>query len=230
MEKRIESEDLNFEKNSSDNMINDFDLIQSCDVSGFVKEEARAILLYKSKVTEEDVVLDINCGIGELTAEFSNLAKEVIAIDKSPISMDLTKENLKQNGSKENVKLIENDAKNMLEYLDNFDIAILRCDEEELIEELLEKIHKNINSKGRIFIISNLLNIQYTAIEALDKLGYNPQITNISISRGLLLNKGIKMESLNPTAIINHENMTIFTKEIIWKKKSVITATIWNLT
>ncbi len=224
MEKRIESEDLNFEKNSSDNMINDFDLIQSCDVSGFVKEEARAILLYKSKVTEEDVVLDINCGIGELTAEFSNLAKEVIAIDKSPISMDLTKENLKQNGSKENVKLIENDAKNMLEYLDNFDIAILRCDEEELIEELLEKIHKNINSKGRIFIISNLLNIQYTAIEALDKLGYNPQITNISISRGLLLNKGIKMESLNPTA------MTIFTKEIIWKKKSVITATIWNLT
>ncbi len=203
MEKRIESEDLNFEKNSSDNMINDFDLIQSCDVSGFVKEEARAILLYKSKVTEEDVVLDINCGIGELTAEFSNLAKEVIAIDKSPISMDLTKENLKQNGSKENVKLIENDAKNMLEYLDNFDIAILRCDEEELIEELLEKIHKNINSKGRIFIISNLLNIQYTAIEALDKLGYNPQITNISISRGLLLNKGIKMESLNPTAIIS---------------------------
>ena len=203
MEKRIESEDLNFEKNSSDNMINDFDLIQSCDVSGFVKEEARAILLYKSKVTEEDVVLDINCGIGELTAEFSNLAKEVIAIDKSPISMDLTKENLKQNGSKENVKLIENDAKNMLEYLDNFDIAILRCDEEELIEELLEKIHKNINSKGRIFIISNLLNIQYTAIEALDKLGYNPQITNISISRGLLLKKGIKMDSLNPTAIIS---------------------------
>ena len=184
-------------------MINDFDLIQNCDVSGFVKEEARAILLYKSKVTEEDVVLDINCGIGELTSEFSNLAKEVIAIDKSPISMDLTKENLKQNGSKENVKLIENDAKNMLEYLDNFDIAILRCDEEELIEELLEKIHKNINSKGRIFIISNLLNIQYTAIEALDKLGYNPQITNISISRGLLLNKGIKMESLNPTAIIS---------------------------
>ena len=203
MEKRIESEDLNFEKNSSDNMINDFDLIQSCDVSGFVKEEARAILLYKSKVTEEDVVLDINCGIGELTAEFSNLAKEVIAIDKSPISMDLTKENLKQNGSKENVKLIENDAKNMLEYLENFDIAILRWESEELIEELLEKIHKNINSKGRIFIISNLLNIQYTAIEALDKLGYNPQITNISISRGLLLNKGIKMESLNPTAIIS---------------------------
>lgn len=197
--------DLGFEKkkNSSDNMINDFDLIQSCDVSGFVKEEARAILLYKSKVTEEDVVLDINCGIGELTSEFSNLAKEVIAIDKSPISMDLTKENLKQNGSKENVKLIENDAKNMLEYLDNFDIAILRCDDEELIEELLEKIHKNINSKGRIFIISNLLNIQYTAIEALDQLGYNPQITNISISRGLLLNKGIKMESLNPTAIIS---------------------------
>ena len=197
--------DLGFEKkkNSIDNMINDFDLIQSCDVSGFVKEEARAILLYKSKVTEEDVVLDINCGIGELTSEFSNLAKEVIAIDKSPISMDLTKENLKQNGSKENVKLIENDAKNMLEYLDNFDIAILRCDDEELIEELLEKIHKNINSKGRIFIISNLLNIQYTAIEALDKLGYNPQITNISISRGLLLNKGIKMESLNPTAIIS---------------------------
>ena len=204
MEKRIRIR-LNFQnkKNPSDNMINDFDLIQSCDVSGFVKEEARAILLYKSKVTEEDVVLDINCGIGELTSEFSNLAKEVIAIDKSPISMDLTKENLKQNGSKENVKLIENDAKNMLEYLENFDIAILRCDDEELIEALLEKIHKNINSKGRIFIISNLLNIQYTAIEALDKLGYNPQITNISISSGLLLNKRIKMVSLNPTAIIS---------------------------
>lgn len=184
-------------------MINDFDLIQSCDVSGFVKEEARAILLYKSKATSEDVVLDINCGIGELAAEFSNLAKEVIAIDKSPISMDLTRENLRQNGNEKNVKLIENDPANMLEYLDNFDIAVLRCDEEELIEDLLEKIHRNINSNGRIFIISNLLNIQYRAIEALDKLGYNPQITNISISRGLLLNKGVKMESQNPTAIIS---------------------------
>ena len=184
-------------------MINDFDLIQSCDVSGFVKEEARAILLYKSKVGSEDVVLDINCGIGELTAEFSNLAKEVIAIDKSPIALDLSKENLRQNGNREKVKLIENDAKNMIEYLENFDIAILRCDEEEIIEELLNKIHKNINSKGRIFIISNLLNIQYKTLKVLDELGYNPQITEIGISRGLLLNKGIKLESQNPIAIIS---------------------------
>ena len=58
-------------------MINDFDLLTTCDISGFLKEEIRSIIIYKSDVKDSDIVLDINCGVGEISSEFSNLAQKV---------------------------------------------------------------------------------------------------------------------------------------------------------
>ena len=105
-------------------MINDFDLLTTCDISGFIKEEIRSILIYKSDVKSSDIVLDINCGVGEVSSEFSNLAQKVYAIDESPQAITISQENIKKHGNIDNVELMEEDGLSAIEKIENFDIGI----------------------------------------------------------------------------------------------------------
>ena len=183
-------------------MINDFDFLNSCDISGFLKEEIRSILLYKSDVKDSDIVLDINCGVGEISSEYSNIAQKVYAIDESMQAITISEKNIKKHGDIDKVELINANALSAMENLDNFDIAILKAKNDNH-KEILEKIHEKINSKGRILILSNILDYEVAIVKKLDELNYNPQITQINISKRLLLNKGIKLESQNPMTIIS---------------------------
>ena len=183
-------------------MINDFDFLTTCDISGFLKEEIRSILLYKSNVKDTDIVLDINCGVGEISTEFSNIAQKVYAIDESIQAITISEENIKKHGHIDNVELVNESELSAIEKIDDFDIAILKAKNENF-NEIIEKVHEKINSKGRILILSNILDYEVAIVKKLDKLNYNPQITQINISKGLLLNKGIKLESQNPMTIIS---------------------------
>ena len=183
-------------------MINDFDFLTTCDISGFLKEEIRSVLIYKSDVKESDIVLDINCGVGEISTEFSKLAQKVYAIDESTQAITISKENIKKHGNIDNVELINEDELSAIEKIENFDIAILKAKNDNS-NELLEKIHQKINSKGRILLLTNILDYEVDMVKKLDELNYNPQITQINISKGILLNKGIKMENQNPMTLIS---------------------------
>lgn len=183
-------------------MINDFDFLTTCDISGFLKEEIRPILIYKSDVKESDIILDINCGVGEVSTEFSKLAQKVYAIDESTQAIAISQKNIKKYGNIDNVEFINEDELSAIEKIDNFDIAILKAKNENY-NEILEKIHQKINSKGRILILTNILDYEVDIVKKLDELNYNPQITQINISKGILLNKGIKMESQNPMILIS---------------------------
>ena len=183
-------------------MINDFDFLTTCDISGFLKEEVRSILLYKSNVKDTDIVLDINCGVGEISTEFSNLAQKVYAIDESTQAITISEENIKKHGNIDKVELINENELSAIEKIDDFDIAILKAKNENF-NEIIDKIHEKINSKGRILILSNILDYEVAIVKKLDELNYNLQITQINISKGLLLNKGIKLESQNPITIIS---------------------------
>ena len=108
-------------------MINDFDLLTTCDISGFLKEEIRSILIYKSDVNDSDIVLDINCGVGEISSEFSNLAQKVYAIDESPQAITISQENIKKHGNIDNVELMNENELSAIEKIENFDIAILHA-------------------------------------------------------------------------------------------------------
>ena len=186
----------------SEKMINDFDFLTTCDISGFLKEEIRSILLYKSNFKDTDIVLDINCGVGEISAEFSNLAQKVYAIDESLQAITISEENIKKHGNIDKVELINENELSAIEKIDDFDIAILKAKNENF-NEIIDKINEKINSKGRILILSNILDYEVAIVKKLDELNYNPQITQINISKGLLLNKGIKLESQNPMTIIS---------------------------
>ena len=52
-------------------MIKDQDFIKNPKVPGPTKEEVRCIVICKSGVKPEDVVVDIGCGTGGLTLEFA---------------------------------------------------------------------------------------------------------------------------------------------------------------
>lgn len=184
-----------------ENMINDFDLLTTCDISGFLKEEIRSILIYKSDVKDSDIVLDINCGVGEISSEFSNLAQKVYAIDESPQAITISQNNIEKHGNIDNVEMINEDGLSAIEKIENFDIAILHAKNDKY-NEIIDIIHEKINSKGRILILTNILDIEVNVVNKLDELNYNPQITQINISKGQLLYKGIKMESQNPMTII----------------------------
>lgn len=185
-------------------MINDFDLLTTCDISGFSKEEIRSILIYKSDVKDTDIVLDINCGVGEISTEFSNLAKKAYAIDESMQAIAISEKNIKKHGSIDKVELINENPLSAIEKIDDFDIAILKAKEGNY-NEIIEKVHEKINPKGRMLILTNILDFEVNMINKLDELNYNPQITHINISNGLLLNKGIKLESQNPMTVISVE-------------------------
>ena len=182
-------------------MINDFDFLTTCDISGFLKEEIRSILIYKSDIKDTDVVLDINCGVGEVSSEFSNLCEKVYAIDDSVQAIAISEKNIKKHGNIDKVELINQDPLSAMERLNDFDVAILKAKNDDF-DEILEKIHENINSKGRILILTNILDYEVNIVKKLDELIYNPQITQVNISKGQLLNKGIKLESQNPMTLI----------------------------
>ncbi|WP_295618294.1 methyltransferase [uncultured Methanobrevibacter sp.] len=183
-------------------MINDFDFRTTCDISGFLKEEIRSIVLYKSDVKDSDIVLDINCGVGEISTEFSKLAQKVYAIDESEQAATISQENIRKHGNIDKVEIINEDELSAIEKIENFDIGIIKAKKDNYIEVIF-KVHEKINSKGRIVILTNILDFEVNIVNELSQMNYNPKITQINISNGILLNKGIKMESQNPMTIIS---------------------------
>ncbi|MGN0177687.1 MAG: precorrin-6Y C5,15-methyltransferase (decarboxylating) subunit CbiT [Methanobrevibacter sp.] len=182
-------------------MLNDNDFIKSCDVPGPTKEAIRAIILYKSGVTSNDKVVDCGCGTGGITCEFSQRAGEVISIDTNPEAIEITSKNLKKFGLGYNVTLINDDGSKALKNIKDIDIAIVGGSGRQL-EDILNIIHENLNSKGRIIITSILIDTKIEAINKLKDLGYNPKIMEINVSNGRVLDRGVLMISENPIAII----------------------------
>ncbi len=57
-------------------MIQDHEFISFKEVPGPTKEEIRCLLLCKSEVSNEDIVVDIGCGTGGITTDFAKVAKK----------------------------------------------------------------------------------------------------------------------------------------------------------
>ena len=182
-------------------MLEDKDFIKSCDVPGPTKEAIRAIIVYKSGVTSEDKVVDCGCGTGGITCEFSQRAREVISIDTNPEAIEMTSRNLEKFGLGDNVTLINDNGSNALNDIEDIDIAIVGGSGREL-EDILDIVHEKLNSKGRIIITAILVDTKVEAINKLKDLGYNPQIMEVNVSNGRVLDRGIMMISENPIAII----------------------------
>lgn len=183
-------------------MIEDHEFISSKDVPGPTKEEIRCLLLCKSEVSSDDIVVDIGCGTGGITTDFAKIAKKVISIDKNPNAIELTSKNIKKHDVFENVDLIENDAISALKSIENFDIAIIGGSGGDL-DEILELVFSKLNKNGRIIVTGILIETKYAAIKKLKSLGLEPKVVEVNISRGKSIGLGMMMLAENPISIIS---------------------------
>ena len=183
-------------------MLNDMDFITTCDVPGPSKEAVRAIVLYKADVKDSDVVVDVGCGTGGFTCEFAPISKKIYSIDTNPEAIKLTEKNLKKFKIDGDITFINDDGANALKSIDNIDVAIIGGSGRKL-NEILELVDTKLKSKGRIVITAILVDTKVEAINKLKELGYNPQIMEINVSKGRVLDRGIMMMGENPIAIIS---------------------------
>lgn len=182
-------------------MILDNDFITSKDVPGPTKEEIRCLVICKSNVSSDDVVVDIGCGTGGLTLEFAKRAKKVYAVDKNAKALDLTLKNLKKHSLDHKVNIIHKDALEALKDVSEFDILMIGGSGGDL-PLIIEEGYKKLNNSGRILLTSILLETPIDAVKTLKKLDMKIEVVNVSISKGQLIERGTMMLANNPISIV----------------------------
>lgn len=183
-------------------MIKDDDFIKNPHIPGPSKEEVRCLVMCKSQPSENDVVVDVGCGTGGLTLEFAKRAKKVYAVDKNPHALETTRLNLEKYQLKEKVELIEGYAPQVFEDITEFDILMVGGSSGELPSIIKEGYHK-LKDNGRIIVNSILLETRLEAIKAVTELKLVPDVVEVSISKGKIIDRGTMMIAQNPITIIS---------------------------
>lgn len=187
-------------------MIKDNDFIKDPDIPGPTKEEIRCLVMCKSQVSREDTVVDIGCGTGGLTVEFSRRAGKVYAVDKNPQALKITRLNLEKQGLLDNVELVDAHAPQVLEDLPSFDILMVGGSSGEL-PAIIKEGYGKLKDNGRIIVTSILLETRVKAVETMKELGLVPEVVDVSISKGRILEGGTLMTAQNPITIISTQKI-----------------------
>ena len=182
-------------------MFRDSDFKTSPNVPGPTKEEIRCLVICKSNVKKDDIVLEIGCGTGGLTLEFAKKSKKVYSVDKNSEAVKLTRQNLLEHGLVGKVDLFEEDALSIIESVPKFDILMIGGSGGDL-SHIIEKATSKLNPGGRIIITAILMETKTEAISKLKESGYNVEIVEVNISKGRIIDRGTMMFSQNPIAII----------------------------
>jgi len=182
-------------------MIPDNDFITHEGVPGPTKEEIRCLVMCKSGVSKDDIVVDIGCGTGGLTLEFAKRAKKVYAVDKNINALNITEKNLKKHDLDKKVNLIHEDALEALKDTKNFDILMIGGSGGDL-SSIIKEGYNKLNSGGKIVVTSILIETPVEAIKTMKNLQMTVDIVNISISKGKIMDRGTMMLAKNPIIIV----------------------------
>ncbi|MGB9937204.1 MAG: precorrin-6Y C5,15-methyltransferase (decarboxylating) subunit CbiT [Methanobacterium sp.] len=182
-------------------MIPDNEFITIKGIPGPTKEEIRCIVMCKSSVSHDDVVVDIGCGTGGLTLEFAKRAKKVYAVDTNKMALTLTFKNLEKHKLEHKVELIHDNGHEALKNIENLDILIIGGSGGDL-PLIIKEGFKKLNDGGRILITSILLETPVEAIKTMHELKLMSEVINISVSKGKMLKRGTMMLANNPITII----------------------------
>lgn len=180
----------------------DDDFIKTEKVPGPTKEEIRALVISKVRLTDEDVVVDIGCGTGGLTLEFAKRARKVFSIDIDPKAINTTRCNLEKFGLQNKVELIENEGLAALDDLEDFTKLMIGGSGGNL-DNIIETGYLKLPIGGRIIITSIVLETATDAVQMLKELGAEPEVVTINVSRGTVLERGVMMKALNPITIVS---------------------------
>jgi cobalt-precorrin-6B (C15)-methyltransferase len=183
-------------------MIPDVNFIKNPNIPGPTKEEIRCLVICKSRVKPEDIVVDIGSGTGGLTVEFAKKAKMVYSIDKNPDAITITKLNLEKHDVINKVHIIQGNAPEALCDIPNFDILMIGGSSGEL-SSIIKEGYNKLKDGGRIVVTSILIETRVEAVKKLLSLGLTPNIVDVSISKGRIMERGTLMMANNPVTIIS---------------------------
>ncbi len=182
-------------------MIPDDEFIKHENVPGPTKEEIRCIVMCKSNVSPDNIVVDIGCGTGGLTLEFARRSHLVYAVDKNLEALDTTEKNLKKHNLDKKVQLIHGDALEALKNIETFDILMIGGSGGDL-PLLIEEGYPKLNENGKIIVTSILLETPVEAVGTMKKLQMDIDVVDVSISKGRVMERGTMMIARNPITIV----------------------------
>ena len=183
-------------------MIHDDDFIQSDSVPGPTKEEIRCLVMCKANIISTDIVVDVGCGSGGFTVESALRAKKVLALDKNHEAIEITSKNIQKHYLQDKVQLIEGDAIEIIEKLNSFDVLLVGGSSGDLPQIISMGISK-LNKNGRVLVTSILLETKVEAVGTLKKLGLYPEVVEVNIAKGKVMDRGTMMMGRNPITIIS---------------------------
>ena len=171
-------------------------------VPGPTKEEIRALVISKVCLTDEDVVVDVGCGTGGLTLEFAKRARKVYSIDINEDAIKTTRKNLEKFGLENKVELLEEEGLAALDHIEDFTKLMIGGSGGNL-KNIIETGYLKLPVGGKIIITSIVLETATESVEMLKALGAKPEVVNLTVSRGTLLDRGVMMKALNPITIVS---------------------------
>jgi len=180
----------------------DDEFIKTEKVPGPTKEEIRALVISKTSLTDEDVVVDVGCGTGGLTLEFAKRARKVYSIDMNPDAIKTTRCNLEKFGLQNKVELLEKEGLVALDEIEDFTKLMIGGSGGN-IENIIETGYLKLPVGGKIIITSIVLETATDAVRVLKDLGAEPEVVSLNVSRGTILDRGVMMRALNPITIVS---------------------------
>ena len=144
------------------------------------KQEVRAAVLAKLGVMPTDVCWDIGAGTGSVSVELAQWAKSVWAVDRKQDAAELIRKN-RERFCAWNLHVVEGAAPDVLEELPKPD-AVFVGGSGGKMEDILDAVFRK-NPQARICVSAIALETIHRAVSGLDRLGYVPEVTQISVSR-----------------------------------------------
>ncbi len=167
------------------------------------KQEVRAVVLSKARIGNTGVVYDIGSGCGSITVEAGLLAREgrVFSIERDVSRISIIEKNLKKFGVN-NVVVVMGEAPEALADLPLAD-AIIVGGSGGKMRGILKKSFKRLRHGGMIVVNAVTLDSLSDAISTLDDLDMDFDVTQVSISKGVMVAEKRLMMAFNPVFILD---------------------------
>ena len=165
------------------------------------KQEVRAAVLAKLAPGPKDVLWDVGAGTGSVSVELALQASwgRTYGCECDPQACDLIRRNREKLGAW-NLKLVEGAAPQALQDLETPD-GVFIGGTKGALDEIVELVLSR-NPKARICISAICIETLYQAVQALQSRGVEPEVTQISVSRGRAAGSLHLLMANNPVFLI----------------------------
>ena len=178
------------------------DLFERSEDVPITKEDVRAIVLSKLRLTEGYSAIDVGCGSGSITVELCLQTRgTVYAIDFDQNAVELTKKNLERFQAQ--AEVIHGKAQDILPTLESVNAVVVGGtwgDTRQVIQLAISKLKPG----GRIVIDTILIETMYQAMSEINNSAMKEiDITQVTISKARKVTTGTMMLARNPVMIIS---------------------------